>query len=126
MHLLADELGTDWRPALRIIVRLPLILLCSILLLSQPKAASGQRSLVFTHVTVIDATGAAAKPEMSVIISGQRIVKLGRTGRVHLPKDALVRNASGKFLIPGLWDMHVHEWNKEVFFPLFIANGITG
>jgi imidazolonepropionase-like amidohydrolase len=75
---------------------------------------------------VIDATGAAAKPDMSVVISGQCIVELGRTGRVRLPKNALVINASGKFLIPGLWDMHVHEWNKEVFFPLFIANGITG
>lgn len=96
------------------------------MLLVQPKPASGQRSLVFTHVTVIDATGAPAKPEMSVSISGGRILELGRTGRVRLPKDALVVNASGKFLIPGLWDMHVHEWNKEVFFPLFIANGITG
>lgn len=63
---------------------------------------------------------------MSVVISGRRIVGLGRAGRARLPKDALVVNASGKFLIPGLWDMHVHEWNKEVFFPLFIANGITG
>ena len=63
---------------------------------------------------------------MSVVISGGRIVALGRTGRVRLPKDALVVNASGKFLIPGLWDMHVHEWNKEVFFPLFITNGVTG
>ena len=111
---------------MRIIVRLSSILLCSTLLLAQPKQASGQRSLVFTHVTVIDATGAPAKPDMSVVISGQRIVELGRTRRVRLPKDALVVNASGKFLIPGLWDMHVHEWNKEVFFPLFIANGITG
>jgi len=74
---------------------------------------------------VIDATGAAAKPDMSVVISGGRILELGRTGRVRLPKDALVVNASGKFLIPGLWDMHVHEWNKEVFFPLFIAHGVT-
>lgn len=102
------------------------MLLCWTLLLAQPKAADGQRSLVLNHITVIDATGAPAKPDMSVVISGRRIVGLGRAGRVRLPKDALVVNASGKFLIPGLWDMHVHEWNKEVFFPLFIANGITG
>ena len=106
--------------------RLSSILLCWTLLLILPKPASGQRPLVFNHVTVIDATGASAKPDMSVVISGGRILKLGRAGRVRLPKDALVVNASGKFLIPGLWDMHVHEWSKEVFFPLFIANGITG
>jgi imidazolonepropionase-like amidohydrolase len=126
MHLFSDEFGSDWRATLKIIFRLSSILLCSALLLTQPQLASGQRSLVFTHVTVIDATGAAAKPDLSVVISGGRIVELGRTGQVRLPKDALVVNASGKFLIPGLWDMHVHEWNKEVFFPLFLANGITG
>src|SRR5215212_6277368 len=126
MHLLTDEFGSDWRAALRKILRLSSILLCLTLVLTQPVPASGQRSLVFTHVTVIDATGAAAKPDMSVVISGGRILELGRTGRVRLPKDALVVNASGKFLIPGLWDMHVHEWNKEIFFPLFIANGVTG
>ena len=103
-------------------------LLLTLLILTSAivQPTSGQSSLVFTHVTVIDATGAAAKPDMSVVISGGHIVKLGRTGRVRLPKDALVINASGKFLIPGLWDMHVHEWGKDVFFPLFIANGITG
>jgi imidazolonepropionase-like amidohydrolase len=111
---------------LRILARLSSILVCLLLLLAQPKQASAQRSLVFTHVTVIDATGAAAKPDMSVLISGGRIVELGRMRRVRPPKDALVVNAKGKFLIPGLWDMHVHEWGKEVFFPLFIANGITG
>lgn len=111
---------------MRTTVRLSTVLLCWTLLLAQPEAANGQRSLVVNHVTVIDATGAPAKPDMSVVISGRRIVGLGRAGRVRLPKDALVVNASGKFLIPGLWDMHVHEWNKEVFFPLFIANGITG
>ena len=111
---------------MRIIVRLSAILVCCTLLLARPVQAGGQRALVLTHVTVIDATGAAAKPDMSVVMSGGRIVELGRTGRVRLPKDALVVNASGKFLIPGLWDMHVHEWNKEIFFPLFIANGVTG
>ena len=34
--------------------------------------------------------------------------------------------ARGKFLIPGLWDMHVHVWNADFAFPLFIANGVTG
>ena len=34
--------------------------------------------------------------------------------------------ARGQFLIPGLWDMHVHIWDADLAFPLFIANGITG
>jgi choline dehydrogenase-like flavoprotein len=35
-------------------------------------------------------------------------------------------NGTGKYLIPGLWDMHVHTGQKEIFFPLYIANGVTG
>ncbi len=94
-------------------------------------AASGQakqdaRPLVFAHVTVIDMTGAAAKPDMTVVITGDRITEVGKSDKVKLPKDAQVVEAAGKFLIPGLWDMHVHTWDKNYFFPLYIANGITG
>jgi imidazolonepropionase-like amidohydrolase len=110
---------------MRTIVRLSLILLCSSLLLAQQENSSTQ-VLVFTHVTVIDATGAEAKPDMTVVIRDGRIAALGRSGRMRPPQNAQVVDASGKFLIPGLWDMHVHEWNKEAFFPLFIANGVTG
>jgi Amidohydrolase family len=35
-------------------------------------------------------------------------------------------DASGKYLIPGLWDMHVHTGQREIFLPLYVANGITG
>jgi len=102
-----------------------LVLFCSSLPLAQQKASSRQ-DLVFTHVTVIDATGAEAKPDMTVVIRDGRIVELGRPGKIRLAKSAQVVDASGKFLIPGLWDMHVHQWNKEAFFPLFIANGVIG
>ena len=103
-----------------------LILLFPVSVQGQVSQSQSDKTLVLLHVTVIDATGAAAKADMNVVIGGGHILELDRTGHVRLPKDALVVNASGKFLIPGLWDMHVHEWNKEVFFPLFLANGITG
>jgi imidazolonepropionase-like amidohydrolase len=84
---------------------------------------------VFTHVTVIDVTGAPSKSEMTVVVAGNRIAAVGRTGIVRIPKDAQVVGASGKFLIPGLWDMHTHTLREDrigAFFPLFIANGVTG
>lgn len=93
---------------------------------AQARQAAGSKPLAFTHVTVIDATGAPARPDMTVVISGGRITALGNSRKVRVPKGAEVVDAAGKFLIPGLWDMRVHEWNKEVFFPLFIANGVTG
>lgn len=110
---------------MKTIARLSLILFCSSFLLAQQRTSSRQ-VLVFTHVTVIDATGAEAKHNLTVVIRDGRIAALGRSGKIRLAKSAQVVDASGKFLIPGLWDMHVHEWNKEAFFPLFIGNGVTG
>ena len=83
------------------------------------------RPLAFTHVTVIDATGAPAKSDQTVVITGDRITEIGPSASVRAPKDAQVVDATGKFLIPGLWDMHVHWFHKE-YLPLFVANGVTG
>ena len=95
---------------------------------AQSKQALEINTLVITHITVIDATGAPAKSDMSVVISGDRITALGKASQVRTPKGAQVVDATGKYLIPGLWDMHVHTlWRDwfETFFPMFIANGIT-
>jgi imidazolonepropionase-like amidohydrolase len=96
------------------------------------RSARNEKMLAITRVTVIDATGAAAKPDMTVIVRGGRIVVIKRASR-KLPKEAQVVDGRGKFLIPGLWDMHVHtnfgDWlpgGKEIILPLFVANGITG
>ena len=82
------------------------------------------QSVAITGVTVIDATGAAPRPDMTVLISGNRISALGKTGEIGVPASRVV-DAKGKFLIPALWDMHVH-WNDAAYLPLFIANGVTG
>ncbi len=88
-----------------------------------------QKLLVIADVTLIDATGAPAKTNMTVIITEDRITKIAKTGEDALPKNAQVIDGRGKFLIPGLWDMHVHTVLKtlpETYFPMFIANGVTG
>lgn len=82
-------------------------------------------SLVLTHVTVIDTTGGPAKPDMTVVIIGNRIAEIGNSSEIRPPKNAETVNGNGKFLIPGLWDMHVHWYDKD-YLPLFIANGVTG
>ncbi len=90
------------------------------------------KQLVLTHVTVIDATGATPKQDMTLVITGDRISTLGKTGKVKVPRAAQAVDARGKFLIPGLWDMHVHVFNNpsgrppnDWYFRLFIANGVT-
>src|ERR1700677_2002774 len=60
-------------------------------------------SLIFKHVTVIDATGAAPRVNMSVAISGTRITAIEKKIRVR--RGDQVIEAKGKFLIPGLWEM---------------------
>lgn len=60
-------------------------------------------SLAFTHVTVIDMTGAPPKADMTVVVSGNRIITIGPTGNARIPREAQIIDATGKFLIPGLW-----------------------
>ncbi|MGH9959827.1 MAG: amidohydrolase family protein, partial [Pyrinomonadaceae bacterium] len=88
--------------------------------------SSQSKPLVLTHITVLDATGAPAQPDMTVIIRGNRITAMGKTGKVPVPGRVQVVDAAGKFLIPGLWDMHVHFTEAERSFPLFVANGVLG
>ena len=94
------------------------------------KTQAQKRPLVFRNVTIIDMTGALPKPDMTVVISRGRIRDVAKTQDVRLPKNALVVDATGKFLIPGLWDMHWHSLSehetRSILFPLMIANGVTG
>jgi hypothetical protein len=89
-------------------------------------------SLAITHVTVIDVTGAPPQPDSTVVISDSRITAVGPSSSLHIPSGTKVIDASGKFLIPGLADMHVHltgagepSGSREFILPLLIANGIT-
>ena len=71
--------------------------------------------LVLMHATMIDATGAPPKADMSMIISGGRITGLGPSRELPVPAGARVVDATGKFLIPGLWDMHIHLDDPELW-----------
>lgn len=110
------------------------ILLFSILAITNVIAApASEPSLVFTHVNVIDATGEPVKRDMTVVVAGQRIIAVGKSEQVKVPKGAHTVEARDKYLIPGLWDMHVHEifgaWlprDENIIPLLFVANGITG
>jgi imidazolonepropionase-like amidohydrolase len=83
-------------------------------------------SVVLTNVTVIDGTGAPPQSGVSVVIVGDRITAVEGTEVIKIPRRAKVVDASGKYIIPGLWDMHVHFYAGGAdLAPLFIANGVT-
>ena len=104
------------------ILLLPLLLLPSVAGVAPTPV---QSVLVLTHVTIIDGTGSPAQPDMTVVITGKRITEIAPSKKSRMPKGAVIVPENGKFLIPGLWDMHVHPHGKE-YLPLFIANGVTG
>ena len=64
--------------------------------------------LVLTDVTVIDGNGGRPAPNMTVVISGERIADIFARGKKRLPADATVMNLRGHYLIPGLIDSHYH------------------
>ena len=109
----------------KIFTLLLLIVLLPTSLVAQVNQAAQNTPIVFTRVTVIDVTGAPSKSDMTVIITGNQISAIGKTGKVRVPKNAQVIDATDKFLIPGLWDMHVHLQAKTPF-ALLIANGVLG
>ncbi|MBM3310422.1 MAG: amidohydrolase family protein [Candidatus Aminicenantes bacterium] len=109
-------------------MRLLLTCLALIFILFRQLPPQGRdEPLVLTNVNVIDAKGPERplKPNRTVVIDGGRIAEIGESEKIRPPQGARVVDAKDKFLIPGLWDMHVH-WYHEAFLPLFIANGVTG
>jgi len=114
------------------------ILLCAFFWLRACAFLAGQAyspSVLIIHdVTVIDATGAAEQAHRTVIVRDGRIEEISSSAEGKGGKLGGTQvDGSGKYLIPGLWDMHVHmvfgDWfprGKQVTLPLFLANGITG
>jgi hypothetical protein len=85
--------------------------------------------IYITHVTVVDTETGKEIQNRTVIISSGRISDVKDTNGVKPPAGTQVVDGNGKYLIPGLWDMHVHSVYAErldTMFPLFVANGVLG
>ncbi|MFI9404774.1 amidohydrolase family protein [Nocardia sp. NPDC052316] len=82
---------------------------------------------VLSGATVIDGTGSPPRPDMTIVLAADRILAVGRYP--DLPRLPAVRtlDLTGKFVIPGLWDMHTHMAQAESTFPpLHVVHGVTG
>jgi hypothetical protein len=104
---------------------LPVLLVLPVLLRARAKPDRTQAPIALTHVTLIDVTNGATKRDTTILITGDRISAIGDSANTSVPADAKVVDATGKFLIPGLWDMHVHWYARDTL-TLFTANGVTG
>lgn len=82
---------------------------------------------VLTGATLVDGTGSGAQPGATVVLAGERILAVGRGADVPAIAGVRVVDLRGKFLIPGLWDLHTHS--SEVagtFPPMHLVYGVTG
>lgn len=71
------------------------------------------RPLAITHVTIVDTAGGPAQPDMTVLIRDGCIAGIEKGGSAPA-KDVQLLDGRDKFLVPGLWDMHVHlSWTTE-------------
>lgn len=114
--------------------RLFAVLASTLLVLGQPAlAAQKQGDVIIRHVTLIDVEAAKALADQAVVLHGDDIVAVGLDADIARGWRAKQKvDGKGRFLIPGLWDMHVHfgggpeliEENKALL-PLYVANGIT-
>lgn len=87
-----------------------------------PLAAAG---IAIQDVTVIDVASGTARPHMTVVIDEGKISRVGAASSTQISAATRVIAGKDKFLIPGLWDMHVHLYYKQ-YLPLFLAFGVTG
>ncbi|WP_025849990.1 amidohydrolase family protein [Paenibacillus ehimensis] len=115
-------------------VRKTVILFCSLILfmlLSDTsyamKVPKTQGTFVIRGVTIIDIRSGELKPDRAVVIEGNKIKQIVNRADVSIPSNVYVVEAKGKYMIPGLWDMHIHILdNYKVAFPSLLANGVTG
>jgi imidazolonepropionase-like amidohydrolase len=81
-------------------------------------------ALVITNANLIDGTGKAPLNNAVIVINDGRITAVGPRSSIKVPKGAKILDAQGKYVLPGLWDMHAHfeqvEWG-----PVYLAAGVT-
>jgi imidazolonepropionase-like amidohydrolase len=116
-------------------MRLPIVVFLSlgVLLAGQAKADPIHDQLIITNVNVVDVRTEQVGRNLTVVVKNGRIDSVAKVALIGSGRDLHVVNGNGKYLIPGLWDMHVHTaggsapaWDDRIVYPLEIANGVTG
>jgi imidazolonepropionase-like amidohydrolase len=83
-------------------------------------------TVAITNVTVISMRDSLVQPAKTVIVRRGRIAEIGPSAQTRVPSSATVVDGTGKFLIPGLIEMHTHSSKTRASaFGLFIAHGVT-
>jgi imidazolonepropionase-like amidohydrolase len=92
--------------------------------LTKSAAAKTSRTTAIVGATLVDGTGRPPVNDAVVVTSGSKIVAAGPRASVKVPRGATVIQAKGKWITPGLWDMHAH-YNQVEWGPIYLAAGVT-
>ena len=82
-------------------------------------------TLLVTHVALFDGTGAPLQRDVNVAISKDRVVSISEGTDIRETGTTRVVDGRGKYMIPGLWDAHVHVGGNRSYLTLLVANGVT-
>lgn len=96
--------------------------------LPQLETPQKQDTLLIESITVVDVQTGMLLENRDILITDNRITSIAPSGSIPMTGKAFKINGLGKYVIPGLWDMHTHS-NKHsewLHHPLYIANGVTG
>lgn len=108
----------------------PLVVLFALAAVTPSASATSDSALVLRNVTIVDIKRNRLEPRRDVVIVGDRIVGIQAGGTARAPKRGRVLDGSDKFLMPGLWDFHVHVFSapgeEDFALPLYILSGVTG
>lgn len=90
--------------------------------------AAALQLVAISHVAVVDPATASVRSDQTVVIRGTRIQAVGPSASIAIPAGARIVEGRGRYLIPGLWDMHVHADvpGGRALLPLFLVHGVTG
>src|SRR5262245_4613632 len=100
-------------------------------------SASAQRpepgAVAFVNVNVVPLDSEGVQPRRTVVVRGDRIIGVGASDQVNVPRDAMVIDGAGQYLVPGLTDSHVHLAGSPVLptrddfgdAPIYLAYGVT-
>lgn len=97
---------------------------------ARKEKASETRAFAFVNVNVVQMDKEQITKEQTVIVRGEKIVQIGPASKTKIPEDAERIDGSGKYLMPGLVDMHVHlrdytDEDMAALLQLYVANGVT-
>ena len=104
----------------------PIVIMVSVTLAHIPLCLAQDSAFAITHVSVIDVARGKVLPDMTVVVRGTNIESVAPSKQVILPKSTIVAQGRGKFIVPGLWDMHVHFRDTDRDLKMDIANGVLG